>query len=103
MFGMNLKIINNMKNKPKFIYLQTGLADNAEMCEDFNDLQTDCITWCADNIYSDDLRYISIDFIFAEISRRIIKTRPTKENALEVGKRIAFLEDFRNELKTIIK
>ena len=56
-----------MKNKPKFIYLQTGLEDNAEICEDFNDLQTDCITWCADEIYKDDLKYISVDFILARI------------------------------------
>lgn len=56
-----------MRNKPKFIHLQTGLEDNAEICEDFNDLQTDCITWCVDEIYEDDLKYISIDFILARI------------------------------------
>jgi len=54
-----------MRNQPKFIYLQTGLEDNAEMCDDFNEL--DGISWCADKIYSDDLQYISVDFIFLRI------------------------------------
>ena len=50
-----------MKNKPKFIYLQTGLEDNAEMCEDFNELSG--ISWCDESVYSDDLQFISCDFI----------------------------------------
>lgn len=54
-----------MRNQPKFIYLQTGLEDNAEMCDDFNEL--DGISWCADKIYKDDLQFISVDFILARI------------------------------------
>lgn len=56
-----------MKNIPNRIYLQTGLKDNAEMCEDFNEL--DGISWCADKIYSDDLQFVSVDFILAEIEK----------------------------------
>lgn len=54
-----------MKNKPKFIYLQTGLKDCGETCSDFDEL--DMVSWCADEIYSDDLKYISVDFIFSRI------------------------------------
>lgn len=56
-----------MKNIPNRIFLQTGLEDYGETCSDFKDLQTDCITWCADKIYKDDLEYISVDFILAKI------------------------------------
>jgi hypothetical protein len=92
-----------MKNQPKFIYLQTGLEEYGEVCEDFNTLDSSSISWCADKIFDDDLKYISVDFLFAEINRRILETQPTKENALEVGKRIIFLENFRNELNNLIK
>ena len=33
-----------MKNIPKFMYLQVGLEQYGESCEDFNEL--DNISWC---------------------------------------------------------
>ena len=54
-----------MKNQPIKIFLQTGLEDNVEMCDDFNEL--DGISWCADKIYEDDLEYISVDSILRRI------------------------------------
>lgn len=56
-----------MKNIPNRIYLQTALEEHGETCDDFNDLQTDYISWCADKIYSDDLVFISVGFILARI------------------------------------
>ena len=51
-----------MKNIPKIIYLQTGVE-----CENFDNLQTDMITWSSDSIFQSDLRYISADFIATKI------------------------------------
>lgn len=42
-----------MKNIPEKIYLQVG-ADDYDI-EDFNDLRE--VTWCQDQIHSDDLVY----------------------------------------------
>ena len=54
-----------MKNIPNRIYLQTGLEDNGETCSNFEEL--DMVSWCTDKIYSDDLQYISVDFILSRI------------------------------------
>jgi hypothetical protein len=56
-----------MKNQPKFIYLQTGLEEYGEVCEDFNTLDSSSISWCADKIYEDDLQFISVSFISRQI------------------------------------
>lgn len=50
-----------MKNQPTKIFLQTGLEDNGETCEDFNELHG--ISWCSDKIYGDDLCYISVSSV----------------------------------------
>lgn len=83
-----------MKNKPKFIYLQTGLEDNAEICEDFNELSG--ISWCADKIYSDDLEFISVSYLLAAIHKMYMEETPTKENALVVGTKLILLEEIKN-------
>ena len=54
-----------MKNIPRFIFLQTGIEDCGETCNDFDSLNM--VSWCAKSIYSDDLQYISVDFILARI------------------------------------
>lgn len=54
-----------MKNIPKVIYLQTGIEQYGESCEDFNEL--DNISWYVDKIYGDDLQFISVDSILARI------------------------------------
>lgn len=54
-----------MKNIPKKIFLQTGLEEYGETCEDFETLSN--LSWCSDKIYSDDLTFISVDFILARI------------------------------------
>jgi hypothetical protein len=62
-----LDIVNNrkMKNQPKFVYLQTGLEECGETCSDFDEL--DMVSWCADKIYSDDLKYVSVFSVLARI------------------------------------
>ena len=55
-----------MKNKPKFIFLQMGLEKEGSV-EDFNNLERDFVTWESNQIYADDLKYISVDFIFSRI------------------------------------
>jgi hypothetical protein len=56
-----------MKNQPNKIFLQTGLEDCGETCSDFDELYM--VSWCANKIYSDDLEYISSNFIRAEIDK----------------------------------
>lgn len=85
-----------MKNIPHKIYLQTGLENNAEMCDDFNEL--DGISWCADKIYKDDLQYISVDFIFSRIKE--LETEYYSENSISIRMNIASKIE---ELKTLIK
>jgi hypothetical protein len=58
-----------MKNQPKFIYLQTGLEEYGEVCEDFNTLDSSSISWCADKIFDDDLQYVSVFSVLAEIDK----------------------------------
>lgn len=53
-----------MKNKPKFVYLQTGVGHKID---NFNELDRDFVTWSADKIYSNDLQFLSVDFILARI------------------------------------
>ena len=60
-------MVRIMKNIPKRIYLQTALEQYGETCEDFNDLNEGLMSWCSDKIYSDDLTFISVDFILARI------------------------------------
>lgn len=55
-----------MKNIPKFIFLQMGLEEENSV-EDFNSLHSDCVTWETEQIYSDDLKFISVDSILARI------------------------------------
>ena len=87
-----------MKNKPEKIYLNLGT--NTEV-EDFKTLSE--VTWCEDKVNDDDLEFVSVSFLFDEIHKRIIESVPSKENALEIGKKILFLENFRKELKNLIK
>lgn len=69
-----------MKNIPKFIYLQAGLEDNTEMCEDFNELSG--ISWCVDKIYSDDLSFISVSFLHEKIKEQIKIKEDLKNNKM---------------------
>jgi hypothetical protein len=87
-----------MKNIPNRIYLQTGLEDNGETCDDFDNLQTDCVSWCADKIYEDDLEFISVSFI----SRRIkeLETELNDENSIYSEASCRFRID---ELKKLIQ
>jgi hypothetical protein len=55
-----------MKNIPNKIYLQVGLEEEFSV-EDFNSLERDFVTWESNQIYSDDLQFISVDFILARI------------------------------------
>ena len=56
-----------MKNIPQKIYLQTALEEYGETCEDFNELSD--LSWCSDKVFNDDLEFISVDFILAEIDK----------------------------------
>ena len=87
-----------MKNQPNRIYLNIG-ADGE--CQDFEELVE--VSWCEDKVNDDDLEFVSVSFLFDEIHKRIIESVPSKENALEIGKKILFLENFRKELKNLIK
>ena len=53
-----------MKNAPNHIYLNIG-ADGE--CQDFEELVG--VSWCEDRINDDDLEYISVLSLFAEIDR----------------------------------
>lgn len=55
-----------MKNIPTKIFLQMGLEET-DSVEDFNMLERDFVTWESNQIYSDDLQFISVGFIFARI------------------------------------
>lgn len=86
-----------MKNKPKFIFLQMGLEKEGSV-EDFNSLARDFVTWEDEQIYSDDLKFLSIDFVFARI----------KELEIELNKSIEFSDilnyRFRiDELKNLLR
>ena len=56
-----------MENQPNKIFLQTALKEYGEVCEDFNSLDSNLISWCSDKIYEDDLGYLSFNFILARI------------------------------------
>lgn len=86
-----------MKNIPQKIFLQTGLEDNAEICEDFNELSD--ISWCADKIYSDDLEFISVSYLLAEIHKMYIAETPTKENVTSVAVKLLTLEKIKELIK----
>lgn len=96
-----------MKNIPNRIFLQTGLEGYGETCSDFKDLQTDCITWCADKIYKDDLEYISVDFILLRIKELIENKEKLKNNPMcskaEYKAICKNINPLINELKNLIK
>ena len=47
-----------MKNIPQKLYLQLGLDENEISPEDdFNELNIESISWCADKIFSTDIEY----------------------------------------------
>lgn len=50
-----------IKNAPEIIYLQTALDPENEEPESFYDL--DEVTWCVDNIYDSDIKYIRADLV----------------------------------------
>ena len=83
-----------MKNIPKFIYLQAGLEQYGESCEDFNEL--DNISWCVDKIYGDDLKFISVDLISAQIEKLEMELVDSKD---KVGLTRAIVE-LRKLIKT---
>lgn len=69
-----------MKNIPTRIYLQLGLEDNIDICEDFNELSG--ISWCVDKIYSDDLAFISVSFLRKKIEEQIKIKEDFKNNKM---------------------
>ena len=89
--------INIMKNIPNRIYLQTGLEHYGETCDDFGELNSSLISWCADKIYNDDLEFISV----SSVLRRIKELEEEIENGdstySETSCRIRI-----NELKKLI-
>ena len=86
-----------MRNQPNKIYLQIDLEDNGETCEDFNELSD--ISWCVDKIYSDDLEYISVSFISAEIEKELKICKESRKMALST--REVFLKQMKKELKNL--
>lgn len=80
-----------MKNKPKFVFLQMGLEEENSV-EDFNSLYLDCVTWESERIYSDDLQFISIDFILARIKELEDSNTHTRNSRTRI-----------DELKNLIK
>lgn len=87
-----------MKNQPKFIYLQTDLEEYGETCEDFEELDSNLISWCADKIYSDDLEYISVSSVLARIKELEEKLTPK----ISTQTRATIIYTI-NELKQLIK
>jgi hypothetical protein len=85
-----------MKNQPTKIFLQTGLEDNGETCEDFNELHG--ISWCSDKIYGDDLEYVSIDAIFRRIKE--LETEISNEESIYSEASCRFRID---ELKNLLQ
>lgn len=85
-----------MKNIPKIIFLQTGMEDCGESCDDFDEL--DVVTWCSDNVYSDDLEFISVDFISARI-KELKQQRLLLSNSIEMDNELSIRI---NELKKYI-
>lgn len=85
-----------MKNIPTRIYLQTGLEDNEETCDDFNKL--DGISWCSDKIYSDDLEYVSVSFI----SRRIKELKEKLESVKSTQSKAGYVFTI-EQLKSLIE
>jgi len=87
-----------MKNIPNRIYLQVGLEEE-DSVEDFNNLQRDFVTWESNQIYNDDLQFISVDFILArikELERKLITITPYCVEGVALQVTI-------NELKDLIK
>lgn len=87
-----------MKNQPKFIYLQTGLEEYGETFEDFEELDSNLISWRADKIYSDDLEYISVFSVLARIKELEEKLIPK----ISTQTRVTIMYTI-NELKQLIK
>lgn len=85
-----------MKNIPKRVFLQTGMEDCGELCDDFDEL--DMVTWCSDNVYSDDLEFISVDFISARI-KELKQQRLPLSNSIEMDNELSIRI---NELKKYI-
>ena len=56
-----------MKNQPNKIFLQIDLANYGETCEDFKELVG--VSWCEDRINDDDLEYISVSSVLAQIDK----------------------------------
>jgi hypothetical protein len=86
-----------MKNIPKHIYLQVGLEKEGSV-EDFNSLATDFVTWESEQIFPDDLQFISVDFILARIKE--LEEKLTPKISTQTRATIIFTI---NELKQLIK
>ena len=96
-----------MKNTPQKIFLQTGLKEYQETCEDFKELNSSLISWCSDKIYEDDLEFISVNFIFARIKELIESKEKLKNNPMcskaEYKAICKNINPLINELKNLIK
>lgn len=93
-----------MKNSPKKIFLQLGLEET-DSVEDFNMLERDFVTWESNQIYSDDLQFISVDFIFARIQelKVEIKELDTGSSSMANGFKLNRLRGIKKELENLIK
>lgn len=66
--------------------------EKEDSVEDFNTLERDFVTWESNQIYNDDLQFISVDFILARIES-LKQQRLMLDNSLE----------YDNDLRVIIK
>ena len=85
-----------MKNIPNKILLNIG-TDEKDL--DFNTLAQ--VTWSKDRVFDNDLEFISVSFLLAEIDKELEGLRNSPKMALST--REVFLKQMRKELKNLLK
>ena len=85
-----------MKNIPNKIFLNIG-TDEKDL--DFNTLAQ--VTWSKDRVFDNDLEFISVSFLLAEIDKELEGLRNSPKMALST--REVFLKQMRKELKNLLK
>jgi len=81
-----------MKNK---IYIN---PENEEF-GDFFELESGLVSWNNNKMCEEDLQFISVSYLLAEIHKMYMEEIPTKENALVLGTKLLVLEELKNLLK----
>jgi hypothetical protein len=87
-----------MTNQPNKIFLQLGLEQYGETCENFNDLNSSLISWCSDKIYDDDLCYISVYSVLARI-KELETERDNEESSFSAFDCNVRISELRNLIK----